>query len=109
MTDLKAGGTLKLTISGEPRNSSATVVDPRQGILIGGGVLGGLLIIAGVFLYVRDRRRELHEPNQAEFESAEEVMDAILALDDLHRANKIADEAYRNRRAELKEILSNLG
>jgi hypothetical protein len=40
-----------------------------------------------------------------EFESSEDVMDAIIALDDLHRSRKISDEAYQKRRAELKEIL----
>jgi hypothetical protein len=33
------------------------------------------------------------------------VIDAIIALDDLHRSKKISDTAYQNRRAELKEIL----
>jgi hypothetical protein len=32
-------------------------------------------------------------------------MDAIIALDDLHRAGKIPDEAYQQRRGELKEAL----
>ena len=41
----------------------------------------------------------------AEFESSEDVIDAIIALDDLHRAKKISDEAYQKRRAELKDIL----
>ena len=31
------------------------------------------------------------------------MIDAIIALDDLHRAKKISDEAYQKRRAELKE------
>ncbi len=43
-----------------------------------------------------------------EFESSEDVMDAIVALDDLHRAGKISDEAYQKRRAELKEILKGM-
>ena len=40
--------------------------------------------------------------------TAEEVMDAIIALDDLHRAKKIPDEAYRLRRDELKARLKEL-
>ncbi len=44
----------------------------------------------------------------AGFESTDEVMDAILALDDLHRAGKISDQAYQNRRDELKEILKEM-
>jgi len=36
------------------------------------------------------------------------VMDAIIALDDQHRAKKISDEAYQKRRAELKDILKGM-
>ena len=36
-----------------------------------------------------------------------EILDAILTLDDLHRAKKISDEAYHKRRAELKGMLKN--
>jgi hypothetical protein len=59
-------------------------------------------------MYLRDRNRAEDsngEEGKEEFESAEDVMDAIIALDDLHRAKKISDESYQKRRAELKEIL----
>ena len=42
---------------------------------------------------------------EPEFESSEKVLDAIIALDDLHRAKKISGEAYQKRRAELKDTL----
>jgi hypothetical protein len=35
-------------------------------------------------------------------------MDAIIAIDDLHRAGKLPDPAYQARRAELKERLRQL-
>jgi len=104
-TSLKAGDTLSFSISGRPRTSSATGPDVRQGILIGGGVLGVALIAGGIFLYMRDRKRDAFAPDEADFETSEEVMDAILALDDLHRAGRISDGAYQARRAELKETL----
>ncbi len=43
-----------------------------------------------------------------EFESTDEVLDAILALDDLRRAGKLPDEAYHKRRNELKDALRKL-
>jgi len=43
-----------------------------------------------------------------ELDDADSIMDAIIALDDLHRAGKIADEAYETRRAELKARLKEL-
>jgi mono/diheme cytochrome c family protein len=111
-SDLKAGDTLTFTISGEPTipatAESTAPASKNQPLLIGIGIFGVALISAGVWLYLRDRNRpgeEKEEDKQDEFASSEDVMDAILALDDLHRAGKISDEAYENRRAELKDIL----
>lgn len=107
-SDLKAGDTLDFTVSGKPKGSSATGIDTRQGLLIGAGALGVVLILAGVWLYLRDRRRVAEDEAEAEFESAEEVMDAMLALDDLQRAGKISEKAYRERRDQLKQLLKDL-
>jgi mono/diheme cytochrome c family protein len=104
-SELKAGQTLDFSISGSPRTSSATGLDTRQITMIAGGSLGLLLILAGAVLYFRDRKRVPQVPEGSGFDSPEEVMDAILALDDLRRAGKISDEAYHKRRADLKEIL----
>ncbi len=68
-------------------------------------------------MYLRDRKRTEEaeddeeaneEDGEEEFESSEDVMDAIIALDDLYRAKKISDEAYQKRRAELKDILKGM-
>lgn len=114
---LQAGETLEFTITGSPKQTSAaTSTTPNTTLLIGAGGLGLALILAGAWLYLRDRQRaeaedeesEAETEEEEEFESAEEVMDAIIALDDLHRAGKIADEAYQKRRAELKDILKEM-
>ena len=107
---LKAGDTLTFSTYGEPviptTSEPATPASKNQTLLIGIGIFGMALIIAGVWMYLRDRNRsDEDEDEQDEFASSEDVMDAILALDDLHRAGKISDEAYQNRRAELKDIL----
>jgi len=107
-SDLKSGQSLSFTISGRPRLSSATGLDAHQGWLIGGGALGLALILGGIFLYIRDRRNAVADLPVAEFQTAEEVLDAILALDDLHRAGKIPENAYAARRGELKDILRQL-
>jgi hypothetical protein len=68
-------------------------------------------------MYMRDKKDEEDfeddeedvEDNEDEFDDAEAVMDAIIALDDLHRAGKISDEAYTLRRTELKETLKRKG
>ena len=107
-SDLKADEPLDFSVTGQPSVSSATGPDPRQGILIGGEALGSLLIVAGVYLFFRDRRIKKVEEVKADFESTDEVMDAILALDDLHRAGKLSDQAYQRRRNELKDIIKEM-
>ncbi|HTP02849.1 MAG TPA: c-type cytochrome [Anaerolineales bacterium] len=102
---LKAQEELTFSISGSPSASSATGPDARQWTLIGGGSLGIILIAVGGLLYFRDRRKAPQPAESKEFDSADEVMDAILALDDLHRAGKIGAEAYQKRRQELKDML----
>jgi hypothetical protein len=108
-----AGEKVKLAVSGTPKETT-TASPPaetvsNQNLLIGAGVLGVALILAGAWMYLRDRNRAEdangEEDEKDEFESSEDVMDAIIALDDLHRARKISDEAYQKRRTELKEIL----
>ena len=114
-TALSAGTSFEVSLSGKVKSASAgdeTV--NQQTLLIGAGVFGVVLILAGVWMFLRDRNKvdeddfEDTEEDENEFESAEEVMDAIIALDDLHRAKKIPDEAYQQRRAELKELLKEL-
>jgi len=117
--NLKAGDTVKFTVSGTPTTTStdtttSETVNPNRNLLIGAGAVGVALILAGVWMYLRDRKRTSDEDEDEvevvdhEFESSEEVMDAIIALDDQHRAKKISDEAYQKRRAELKNILKGM-
>jgi hypothetical protein len=76
--------------------------------LIGVGAFGVVLILAGAWMFMRDRRKdkaEINEEEDDEFEDPESLMDAIIALDDLHRAGKLSDEAYQQRRNELKDAL----
>ena len=112
---LSAGDSLDFTVSGSPKDSAAGTDASsitNNTLLIGAAGLGLALILAGVWMYMRDRNRveeELEEEDEVdEFESSEDVMDAIIALDDLHRAKKISDEAYQKRRTELKDILKEM-
>ncbi len=106
---MKSGDTLTLDLSGTPKTAGTTAPNSRQNLLIGLGALGFVLILAGVWMYLRDRNRvddEIEEDDEeVEFDNEEEILDAIIALDDLHRAGKIPDEAYQSRRAELKARL----
>lgn len=116
-TNVPAGATIKFTVSGTPSESSTsttttpeTTTNSNKNILLGVGALGLAFIAAGAWFYLRDRNRgEVEEEDvQNEFASSDDVLDAIVALDDLHRAKKISDEAYQKRRAELKDILKGM-
>ncbi|GAB4504501.1 MAG: hypothetical protein Fur0043_14950 [Anaerolineales bacterium] len=110
---LQNGETLEMTLTGKVKSAAtASGLFQNQSLLIGIGAFGIVLILAGVWLYMRDRNATedewVDEDESEVFESAEEVMDAIIALDDLHRAGKIPDETYQERRAALKEQLKEL-
>jgi hypothetical protein len=109
---LQAGSNLQLTITGSPQGASFALSNSSTtNLLIGAGVLGAVLIAAGIWLYQRNRSglEEDDEqealPGDAAPESAETLMDAILALDDLYQEGKLPEDAYRLRRAELKARL----
>jgi mono/diheme cytochrome c family protein len=123
--NIAAGETVKFSVSGEPKQtasasgtsqgtsqgaSNSNTNSSRQTLLIGAGLLGLALIVAGGWMYLRDRRQgeQVVDEEMHEFESSDDVLDAIVALDDLHRAGKISDEAYQKRRMELKDILKGM-
>ncbi len=103
------GASLDFTLTGKPKDTAvAPDMTQNSTLLIGIGGLGVALVLAGAWLYLRDKNKldeEFDDEDDDEFEDSESIMDAIIALDDLHRANKISDEAYTQRRAELKDAL----
>ncbi len=113
--DLPAGSMLTFTLSGTPNDESpsastvTSAASSNRSILIGAGVLGLALIAAGAWMFLRDRQQlENNKEEATDIESPEEVMDAIIALDDLYQAKKISGQAYQKRRDELKETLKEM-
>lgn len=105
---LKEGESIDFVLSGEPKESTAVAPDVTQNknLLIGIGALGLVLILAGVWMYMRDNKKEEElEEEGDEFEDSESIMDAIIAIDELHRAGKLSDQAHKERREELKDAL----
>jgi hypothetical protein len=108
---MQPGQELQLLITGQPQNSSPTLTATSStSLLLGAGVLGVVLIAAGLWFYWRNRpepdeeEEELPDAGGIE-ESTEALMDAILALDDLYQEGKLPEDAYLQRRAELKQRL----
>jgi mono/diheme cytochrome c family protein len=113
--DVKAGETITFNIEGQPlagSNPNANPADSKNNnllIIVAG--LGLVLIAIGAWLFIRDQKMKAEDEEDEDEEDddegdayadQEDVMDAIIALDDLHRAGKLSDEAYQKRRDELK-------
>lgn len=118
LSGLQAGETLKMNITGKPVDASPSVTAGNSNeLVIGLAALGLVLITAGGWFYLRNRRPqdddEFDDEDEtpvapAAVETPESLMDAILALDDLYAANQLPEEAYRQRRATLKARLKEL-
>jgi len=114
---IEAGTDLTITVSGHPGGAGISLEsESSTSLVIGLAALGLVLIGAGVWLYLRSQR----DYDEGDFIDGEDVkttsindisddpealMDAIIALDDLYQAGELPEEAYRKRRAVLKERL----
>lgn len=107
---LSAKDTLRMRLSGKAAGAPATG-NGHTGLLIGLGAFGLALVGAGVWL-LRQRKgvatSVVESGAESPEESEENLLDAIVALDDLYQAGKLPQEAYTLRRAELKERLRRL-
>ena len=116
---MQIGDLLNMVVSGQPKaspiSSDSNGGDTSTGLVIGLVAFGIVLIGAGLYLWRRNRAQEddtedaelLLGNNQLD-ESPEDLMDAIIALDELHQAGEIPENAYQKRRAELKARLQEL-
>jgi hypothetical protein len=113
---LAAGDKLQLSLTGRPTSSApGLAAGSSTSLLVGLSVFGVALVVAGVWIYRRTRSGEaVLEVKHASIsttagdvsgDSAESLMDAIIALDDLYQAGRLPEEAYQQRRNELKERL----
>ena len=115
---IPAGESLTIELSGRPRGAGTAwfTLGGSGETAIGAAVLGLTLISAGGYIYLRRRREYRGSPN-ARLDgddslpehilamSAEELMDAIIALDDRFKAGDLPEDAYQRKRAQLKDHL----
>lgn len=118
---LGPGSPLVIELSGRPRSSGTNLLtgaENRSSLLIGLGSFGIALIVVGVWLYRKSRPSDIDEEDEngedGDLDSdagdlagdPEALMDAIIALDDLYKAGELPEDAYQQRRLELKEKLN---
>ncbi len=110
---LPVGSTLTMQVSGKPASTTADGSNSTKNILWGVIAFGAVLIGAGIWMYTRSRTEDEYddaeeEADEADYDDAESIMDAIIALDDSYRDGQINKDVYEKRRAELKERLKEL-
>jgi mono/diheme cytochrome c family protein len=110
-------GQTSLELIGQPSAGGAAAPqsgNKMTGILIGAAVLGLALIGGGLWFYrMQQAEDEIDDENSLDedddvFESEDEVLDAILALEDQFEAGELPDDVYQRRRAALKARLRQL-
>lgn len=120
-SSIEADETLEFTVSGmlavevpAPENPAVPAPLPEDAkitdvIVYGAGALGVILVIGGVLLMIRRRQQDVSLREEDIFgESPEDIMDSIIALDDLYTNGDITEKDYQNKRKELKEKLKSI-
>lgn len=106
--------TIQLTITGKLSSGISIDENNQTSLIIGGGTFAIALIIAGLWLFQRNKKINLDieqencEEALQEQDTPENIMDAILALDDLYDAGEIPEDAFLERRTALKTRLREL-
>lgn len=122
-SSLIGGSSLEFTLSGNPKKSAPSIFTQGtiQSLAIGLGVFGLVLVLVGLWLFRRYRRKLALQRSMdgtdmaaspievyATTEDEGTLMDAIIALDDQYHAGNLPEEAYLERRAVLKGKLREL-
>ena len=77
-----------------------------QGVLIGLGVIGGVVLVVGAWLILRQHREKMGLGGDSDLAGArEQILDSIIALEDRYQEGDVKEEDYFNKRQELKDRL----
>jgi mono/diheme cytochrome c family protein len=114
--DLEALDTIAISLSGRPKSGTGWVSagdesSSAASLAIGLSAFGLVLIMVGLFVWGRVRgtgdgqQDQWGDEGYPDAGDADDLMDAIIALDDLYQAGELPEDAYHRRRATLKEQL----
>jgi mono/diheme cytochrome c family protein len=114
-SDFKQAELLKMEISGKSQTlNEVSRNDSSTNLAIGLGVFGVALLGVGFWFYRSQSTTQPHPGSIKEnpvlpFQNREDVLDAIVVLDDLYRGGKLSKEAYIYQRTDLKARLKTMG
>ncbi len=106
--DLSAGQAVQMTLSGRLRTAPRFDSGTLAGMLFGGAVFFIVLGVSGMWVFRRRQAAQLQPEPAAPAEPlppVDEILDAIVTLDDLYRSGQLPLDAYQERRAQLKDKL----
>ena len=111
---IAAGEELQFQISGNPETAiiqDDPLLSQVPGYLFVLAALGAGMILAGIWLFLRNRKLnedELEGDQKESEEVREQILDQIIALEDLYNSGDINEKDFQKKRKELKRILANL-
>jgi hypothetical protein len=109
---LGRGEELQFQLSGKPEivlNQTDTSGRPFQGYIIVFGVLGGVILLTGIYLFLRNRKIEVLEDDRVDGgEDRDQILDSIIALEDLFNTGEIPEKTFQEKRNQLKKKLTDL-
>lgn len=110
---LHEGEDISFSLSGLPGQpglgNEAVSGENRRNVIIGLSVFGGVLFFVGRSIYLQSQKDgDWDSPLLSGEVEKEEIMDAIIALDDSYANGEIKEDAYRARRSDLKSRLAAL-
>jgi hypothetical protein len=108
---LQAGEAVTFTLEGRPTAPAATVGgvssspdNDSLGILLGGVTL--LLVAGGAAYTVHNWRTEAEEAVEIQADQVDDLLYALVGLDEAYEAGKLDEAVYQERRTELVEQLA---
>jgi hypothetical protein len=105
---LSGGAPLNVRLAGRPGDTGMLDSGTATGLIVGGVSLAVSIGLMGYYLYSKRKElvgQEADEEEEDGPETVDDLVDAIVALDDLYQSGQLPKEAYEERRAELKEKL----
>lgn len=106
-SDLPAGQPLEINVSGNAGATAALDAGTTTGLIVGGLSLAVSIGLTIYYFSSRRKRMEAEEEDEEDDgpEDPDDLVEAIVALDDLYQSGELPQEAYDERRAALKEKL----
>ena len=106
------GEDLQFRLSGKPdfaHNQEEPSLTQLQGYIIALIALGAVMFLAGIWLFTRNQRMSGHKGDQEDSgEDRDQILDKIIALEDLYNSGEISEKSFLRKRQELKKKLSEL-